>query len=55
MTLVEPSGAAGLAALVRARKAGKFERHTRVGIMLTGGNLQPELAARLVEQYGAQA
>ena len=54
-TLVEPSGAAGLAALLKARAQGQFEAHKRVGIMLTGGNLQPELAAQLINRYGAEA
>lgn len=54
-TMVEPSGAAGLAALLKARAEGRFDGIKRIGVMLTGGNLQPELAARLVERYGSEA
>ena len=54
-TLVEPSGAAGLAALLRAKAEGKLEGKQRVGIMLTGGNLQPALAAELLAKYGDEA
>jgi threonine dehydratase len=53
-TLVEPSGAAGLAALLGARARGELDGLERIGVILTGGNLQPELVARLVEQYGDQ-
>lgn len=44
--VVEPSGAATLAALIAARRAGRFEGR-RVGLLVSGGNLDPALAARL--------
>jgi threonine dehydratase len=48
--LVEPSGAAGLTAAVR--ESARLEpRPTRVGVMLTGGNIEPSLLARLITDY----
>jgi threonine dehydratase/uncharacterized membrane protein YcfT len=49
--LVEPSAAAGLAGALRV--AADHPEHT-VGVVLTGGNVEPELVARLVSQYSTQ-
>ena len=58
--LVEPSGAAGVAAALREaaslREAlGVEDRPLRVGVMLTGGNLEPSLVAQLCTKWGEQA
>ncbi|NVB38452.1 threonine/serine dehydratase [Pseudenhygromyxa sp. WMMC2535] len=58
--LVEPSGAAGVAvALGQARAlreaVGVEDRPLRVGVILTGGNVDPKLVAKLIEQWSAQA
>jgi threonine dehydratase len=52
--LVEPSGAAGLAALLRARREQpeRLDGVRRVGVMLTGGNVQPEIVARMIDRWG---
>lgn len=47
-TLVEPSGAIGLAALLVAPPVG----HRDVGVVLTGGNIQQSLAVQLISDYG---
>ncbi|MCB9560611.1 MAG: threonine/serine dehydratase [Kofleriaceae bacterium] len=46
--LVEPSGAAALAAALR----GLPGRPARVGVILSGGNVAPELIARLLARHG---
>jgi threonine dehydratase len=43
--LVEPSGAAGLAGALRIAATG---RHHTVGVLLTGGNVEPSVVARLL-------
>jgi threonine dehydratase len=43
--LVEPSGAAGLAGALRIAATG---RHRTVGVLLTGGNVEPSVVARLL-------
>lgn len=58
--LVEPSGAAGVAAALREAPAlrerlGVDGRPLRVGVMLTGGNVDPALVAELIERWGEQA
>lgn len=58
--LVEPSGAAGVAAALREAPAlrerlGVDGRPLRVGVMLTGGNVDPALVAALIERWGEQA
>jgi threo-3-hydroxy-L-aspartate ammonia-lyase len=50
--LVEPSGAAALAVALRGRLPGAPKR---VGVLLSGGNVDPLLVATLVRQHGAQA
>ncbi|MEU8296795.1 pyridoxal-phosphate dependent enzyme [Micromonospora sp. NPDC048909] len=51
--LAEPSGAAGLAGALRlAAEAGR--RHGTVGVVLTGGNVEAELVARLATARPAQ-
>jgi len=49
--LVEPSAAAGLAGALRVA-ADRPQR--TVGVLLTGGNVEPELVARLTAQYATQ-
>ena len=49
-TLVEPSGAAALAAALKGARVGG-----RVGVILSGGNLAPEQVLSLVERYSASA
>lgn len=58
--LVEPSGAAGVAAALR--EAGRLreqlsirDRPIRIGVLLTGGNVDPALVAGVIERWGAQA
>ncbi len=49
--LVEPSGAAALAVALR----GDLPRNpARIGVLLSGGNIAPQLVAKLVERYGSQ-
>jgi threonine dehydratase len=48
--LVEPSGAAGLAGALRLAAGGSFDD---IGVILTGGNVEPALIARLVGEYGS--
>jgi threonine dehydratase len=48
--LVEPSGAAGIAGALRLAATGRFDD---IGVVLTGGNLEPSRLAALVEEYGA--
>ncbi|BCB83004.1 threonine ammonia-lyase [Phytohabitans suffuscus] len=50
--LLEPSGAAGLAGALRLAARGSF---TDIGVVLTGGNAEAVLIARLVAGYGATA
>ncbi|QDQ86825.1 threonine ammonia-lyase [Alcaligenaceae bacterium SJ-26] len=50
-TVVEGAGAAGLAALLRARKDGCMDyRGRRIGLVLTGGNIDPLMLADLIER-----
>ncbi len=49
--LVEPSGAAGLAVALR-RTLPRSPRH--VGVMLTGGNIEPSLLRELVARYAEE-
>ncbi len=58
--LVEPSGAAGVAAVLREaprlrEQLGVVDRPLRCGVMLTGGNVDPGLVAELINRWGAQA
>ncbi len=46
--LLEPSGAAGLAAALDDASLGGFDD---VGVMLTGGNVEPALIARLIAEH----
>jgi len=46
-TLVEPSGAAALAAALRGLPSGA----ARVGVILSGGNVAPELITRLLQEH----
>jgi threonine dehydratase len=46
--VVEPSGAAGLALVLRGAVPGR-----RIGIILSGGNIAPERLAELVSAYGS--
>jgi threonine dehydratase len=50
--LVEPSAAAGLAGAFEVASAGSYGD---VGVVLTGGNVEPALIARLITEYGAAA
>jgi threonine dehydratase len=50
--LVEPSAAAGLAAALRLAGSGSF---TDIGVVLTGGNVEPAVVAKLIAEYGASA
>lgn len=50
--LVEPSGAAALAVALRGDLPG---RPKHVGVMLSGGNVDPRQVARLIERYGESA
>lgn len=58
--LVEPSGAAGVAAVLREasrlrERLGNVDRPLRCGVLLTGGNVDPSLVAELLGRWGAQA
>ncbi|MFO7563301.1 MAG: threonine/serine dehydratase [Enhygromyxa sp.] len=58
--VVEPSGAAGVAAALReaprlAEQLGVVDRPLRCGVLLTGGNVDPALLAELLGRWGAQA
>ena len=58
--LVEPSGAAGVAAALREAPSlraqlGVDDRPLRLGVILTGGNVDPTLVAELVQRWGALA
>jgi threonine dehydratase len=48
--LVEPSAAAGLAGAFEVASTGSCGD---VGVVLTGGNVEPELIARLITEHGA--
>lgn len=59
-TLVEPSGAAGVAVALREaprlrEQLGVQDRPLRVGVIMTGGNVDPALVATLITKWGAQA
>jgi threonine dehydratase len=45
--LVEPSGAASLAGALKLARSG----HANVGVLLTGGNVEPALTARLATRF----
>lgn len=49
--LLEPSGAAGLAGALRLAASGSF---TDIGVVLTGGNAEAAVIARLVAEYGSE-
>jgi len=50
-TVVEGAGAAGLAALLRAQAAGDARfRGRRIGLVLTGGNIDPLMLGELIER-----
>ncbi len=58
--LVEPSGAAGVAAILREaprlrEQLGVVDRPLRLGVILTGGNVDPSLVAALIERWGPTA
>lgn len=58
--LVEPSGAAGIAAALREaaslrERLGVVDRPLRVGVILTGGNVDPSLVAEILQRWGGQA
>jgi threonine dehydratase len=50
--LVEPSAAAGLAGALRQASAGGFRE---IGVVLTGGNVEPALVAGLIAEHGTAA
>jgi threonine dehydratase len=50
--LAEPSGAAGLAGALRIAQNVSFDN---VGVVLTGGNVEPALIAQLIARYGSSA
>jgi threonine dehydratase len=50
--LVEPSGAAALAVALRGALP---DEPRRIGVLLSGGNVEPALVARLLQAYGADA
>jgi threonine dehydratase len=59
-TLVEPSGAAGVAAALREaprlrEQLSVQDRPLRVGVLMTGGNVDPALVAELIGKWGVQA
>ncbi|PRP98499.1 L-threonine dehydratase catabolic TdcB [Enhygromyxa salina] len=62
-TLVEPSGAAGVAAALREAPRLRAqlglpegeERPIRIGVILTGGNVDPALVAELIGAWGGRA
>ncbi|CAN5544877.1 MAG: threonine/serine dehydratase [Pyrinomonadaceae bacterium] len=49
-TLVEPSGAAAAAAVLHGRVP---SQHKRVGVIVSGGNIDPEMLARLLDDHPA--
>ncbi len=50
-TVVEGAGAAGLAALLRAQEAGSERfKGKRIGMVLTGGNIDPLMLGELIER-----
>lgn len=50
-TVVEGAGAAGLAALLRAKEAGSDRyQGKRIGLVLTGGNIDPLMLGELIER-----
>ncbi|ARP96011.1 threonine ammonia-lyase [Bordetella genomosp. 13] len=50
-TVVEGAGAAGLAALLQAQAAGREDfRGRRIGLVLTGGNIDPLMLGELIER-----
>jgi len=50
-TVVEGAGAAGLAALLQAQAAGRADfRGKRIGLVLTGGNIDPLMLGELIER-----
>ncbi len=50
-TVVEGAGAAGLAALLRAQEAGSDQfKGKRIGLVLTGGNIDPLMLGELIER-----
>ena len=50
-TVVEGAGAAGLAALLRAQEAGSERfKDKRIGLVLTGGNIDPLMLGELIER-----
>ncbi|SAI34313.1 threonine dehydratase [Bordetella ansorpii] len=50
-TVVEGAGAAGLAALLQAQAAGRTDfRGKRIGLVLTGGNIDPLMLGELIER-----
>lgn len=56
--LVEPSGVAGVAAALREaprlrERLGVGDRPLQIGVILTGGNVEPGLVAALVERWGS--
>jgi threonine dehydratase len=58
--LVEPSGVAGVAAILREaarlrEQLSIVDRPLRCGVLLTGGNVDPALVAELLGRWGAQA
>lgn len=57
--LVEPSGAAGVAAAIREaprlRARVGADRPLRLGVILTGGNVDPALIAALIQRWEEQA
>ncbi|WP_309244517.1 pyridoxal-phosphate dependent enzyme [Micromonospora parastrephiae] len=52
--LAEPSGAAGLAGALRLAPAAGAGRRRTVGVVLTGGNVEAALVARLTVQRRAE-
>jgi threonine dehydratase len=58
--LVEPSGVAGVAAALREaanlrEQLGIVDRPLRVGVILTGGNVDPSLVAEILQRWGDKA
>jgi threonine dehydratase len=56
--LVEPSGVAGVAAALREAPrlaAERGGRTVRIGVILTGGNVEPSLVAELIQRWGSVA
>jgi threonine dehydratase len=58
--LVEPSGVAGVAAALREaknlrEKLGVVDRPLRIGVVLTGGNVEPSLVAEILQRWGDRA